>query len=178
MAVAQSVAWHERIFFSTPRLACKEDSRLLGAADLSSQSVSPLAGDVGLERFSRTGRRSSQASRWPANRKVSSPPKLEHLVPACERRAADGDERIGRVVTTDSRGTTSVFLAVTFRVKLSPGEGGASRVALPHLLLTTPVRPSRDDRTKGKWRDHPGWGRGELIRPPRRQKRCYQQSQK
>lgn len=101
MAVAQSVAWHERIFFSTPRLACKENS----------PSVSPLAGLVGLESFS----------------------------------------RIGRVVTTDSGGTTSVFLAVTFRVKLSPGEGGASRLALPHSVFGLSLSGrAADDRTKGE----------------------------
>jgi hypothetical protein len=82
-----------------------------------------------------------------------------------ELHAGVGDERIGRVVTTDSRGNTSVFWAVTFRVKFSPGEGGASIPALPHVL-TVPVGRAAMTAQKGKWRDHPGKNQGELKALP------------
>ena len=55
-----------------------------------------------------------------------------------------------------------MFLAVTFRVKLTPGEGGALILA-GLIFFDSACRTATMTAKRGKWRDHPGEGQGELA---------------
>jgi hypothetical protein len=76
-----------------------------------------------------------------------------------ERHAAARVERIGRVVTTFSRGAARYF-GGNGRVRLIWG----STALNPLASVYGPCRSPRHDDRKGKWRDHPGKGSRRTFR--------------